>query len=303
MAHQPSKPPVLLVSLALALLLALLGYAFQAHFFVPPVTPPETSVTIQPPALLHPDQMLPDVVYEQEPPPLPVPAPVPLVRKEGEPARIAVIIDDVGISRQQVAPLFDLPQKVTLAFLPYGHATPAMSQQAADAGYEVMLHLPMQPAGDANPGPDALTVGLDEADVQQRLQAALAKVPAAVGVNNHMGSAATSDVMLMQHFMLALKPTGKFFIDSFTTADSVAYASAQAQGIPTRRRDVFLDNNPSEEAIERQLAQAERLAERHGSTIVIGHPYSSTIAVLTRWLPALESRGIKVVKVSELLGS
>jgi polysaccharide deacetylase 2 family uncharacterized protein YibQ len=305
MAHQSPKPPSLALRLALAgVLLALLfglGRHWEADYTPIPVV---TSVTVKPAPLLHtPVPAAPPArTYEEPAPPLTAPrAPSPSPALTGIAPRIAVIIDDMGINRQQSGPVLQLPVPVTVAFLPYGRATPALAAEAAAKGFEVMLHMPMQPAGPDNPGPDAITSGLDPVQVGERLAAAQARVPQAVGVNNHMGSAATVDAALMDAFMQMLQPTGQFFVDSYTSADSVAYAAATAHGVPALRRDVFLDNDQSPEAIWRQISRAEGIARRHGQAIVIGHPYPSTIAVLREWLPRLEQQGMRVVKVGELL--
>ena len=92
-----------------------------------------------------------------------------------------------AIVRGAVARLMRLPAPATFSFLPYPEATPQLAQQAASAGFEVFLHMPMEPIGDEYPGPGALMVDADAAENSSRLMAALDRVPWAVGINNHMG--------------------------------------------------------------------------------------------------------------------
>ena len=61
-----------------------------------------------------------------------------------------------------------------------------------------MLHLPMEPLGDEDPGPGALLVDMKNMELNQRLNLALEKFPNFVGINNHMGSRFTSNSKLME---------------------------------------------------------------------------------------------------------
>src|SRR3546814_4181943 len=71
-----------------------------------------------------------------------------------------------------------------------------------------------------------------------------------------------------------------YFIDSYTSARSVAYPIARAHGLPATRRRVFLDNNPEPAAINAQFDELLRQAQRHGAALAIGHPHRSPLAVL-----------------------
>jgi polysaccharide deacetylase 2 family uncharacterized protein YibQ len=178
---------------------------------------------------------------------------------------------------------------LTLAFLPYGHALPGLTAAAAPRPRRVPP--PADGAGgQGRPGPNAILVGLEPAEVARRLAWAFARVPAAVGVNNHMGSRATRDPGLMLQVLTEVRRRGLAFVDSRTSPVSVADATAARLGVPHAARDVFLDNDPSPDAVRARLAEAERLARRGGRALAIGHPYPSTLAVLAEWLPAARAR-------------
>jgi polysaccharide deacetylase 2 family uncharacterized protein YibQ len=129
----------------------------------------------------------------------------------------------------------------------------------------------------------------------------LETVPHVVGVNNHEGSLATSDPALMEALMPALRERGLFFIDSRTTAATVAYDEAERAGLAAASRKVFLDDRPQRDAIRAQLQTAASDAVRDGSAIAIGHPHPETIAALAETVPALEARGIRMVFASDLV--
>jgi polysaccharide deacetylase 2 family uncharacterized protein YibQ len=152
-----------------------------------------------------------------------------------------------------------------------------------------------------DPGPGALMVGLDPPALRQRLAAALAQVPGAKGVNNHMGSAFTADQEGMTAALLFIKEEGLYFVDSRTCEASVGLSLARRLGLPALGRDVFLDHTAQEQAIRRQLAALARIADRNGMALGIGHPYPETVSALTQALPEMAEEGRHFATVSEVL--
>src|SRR5690606_32302890 len=116
----------------------------------------------------------------------------------------------------------------------------------------------------------------------------LASVPHARGVNNHMGSLITRHPGHMTWLMQSLARDGLFFVDSYTHPQSVALEMAREGGIPTARRDVFLDHVPEPEAIAFQFRRLVSRAKRNGQAIGIGHPSPETLEFLQAALPVLQ---------------
>jgi polysaccharide deacetylase 2 family uncharacterized protein YibQ len=214
---------------------------------------------------------------------------------------LAIVVDDIGPATGLSERATRLPVPVTLAFLPYADGLPAMTASAKAHGHEIFLHLPMEPMGSPNPGPKAIMVDLTPGDLDQRLAWAFDRVPLATGVNNHMGSRATSDPETMLRVLQEVRKRGLAFVDSRTSPMSVGDGLAAQLGIPHAARDVFIDNNPTPAAIEQMLGAAERLARKRGYALAIGHPYPATLAVLERWLPEAEQRGLRIVRAQELI--
>ncbi|MGB5353228.1 MAG: divergent polysaccharide deacetylase family protein, partial [Woeseia sp.] len=94
---------------------------------------------------------------------------------------------------------------------------------------------------------------------------------------------------------------GLFFVDSYTTHQSVAMQAAVDAGVPAARRDVFLDNDRSAEGVAAAFEKLKRVARRRGSAIGIGHPYPETLKFLEQVLPQLSAEGIELVSLSELI--
>jgi len=216
--------------------------------------------------------------------------------------QLAIILDDLGHDRSAADSLLALPFPITVSVLPYLPSSTEVAEEAYRRGDEVLLHLPMESrSGDGTPEGVQLRVGMNRDDVESIVAGMLETVPHAAGANNHQGSRATADPALMDALMPALRRRGLFFIDSRTTAATVAYDSAERAGVPAASRRVFLDDTPSREAILAQLDLAVRDARRDGSAIAIGHPHPATIAALAEGVPRLEAGGVRLVFASDLV--
>jgi uncharacterized protein len=219
----------------------------------------------------------------------------------GEP-KLAIIFDDLGYDRAAADSLLALNFPITISVLPHLPLSTDVAEEAHRRGDEVLLHLPMESEADgAKAEPEELRVGMNAAQVDSALEGMLSTVPFAAGVNNHQGSRATADAALMAELMPALRSRNLFFVDSRTTAATQAYQQALRAGVPAASRKVFLDDTATREAITKQLEIAARDAARDGSAIAIGHPHPATIETLEQEVPRLESRGIRLVFVSDLL--
>lgn len=219
-----------------------------------------------------------------------------------EPARLAVIIDDLGDRYPEGLRAIELPGRLTYAFLPHTPFADRLARHAHANGKEVMLHLPMASVEGKRLGPGGLTLDMTRAAFRRTLLAGLASVPYAAGVNNHMGSLLTRHPGNMAWLMAELKAAGGlFFVDSRTAQKSVALQVAAEYGIPADQRDVFLDNVRRFSYISGQFAQAVAIARQRGSAIAIGHAHPETVAALGRLLPTLTRNGVELVPVSELI--
>ena len=216
---------------------------------------------------------------------------------------IAIVIDDLGGDAARTNLAIALPADVTLSFLPYPPRSRELSHRAHLAGHEILVHLPMQPAGSENPGERALTTGLAPEEVRERMSWALSRVADYDGVNNHMGSRFTASSRDLTPVMSELKARRLFFLDSRTTANSEAERIAHEMGVLTGRRDVFLDGEQSVGAIKRQLSRAEDFARKNGTVIAIGHPYPETLQTLSAWTKTINERGYRLVPLREVLAS
>jgi polysaccharide deacetylase 2 family uncharacterized protein YibQ len=238
------------------------------------------------------------ITVPTKPVPTATPRPAPPAGAKG---RLAILLDDAGQRMDLVPAAVGLPKEIGIAILPFLPNSTETAVDMHDAGHEVWLHLPMEAVGDSNPGPGALMVGMSDQELRDAVFMAINNVPHVVGVNNHMGSKATSNLRMMSWIMQELASMDLAFLDSRTTVDTVAEEAARAQGVKTGRRHVFLDNERTEEAIRAQLDEAVYRSRMEGEIIAIGHLNEVTLAVLAEELPGLSKRGVVLARPTALL--
>ena len=258
-------------------------------------------------ALWRQPRPVPADVAAREATPRPAPAPreksrvIPRATPRPAGGRIALVIDDLGRRPSDLATIAALGVPVAHAVLPYEPHSAAMAAAADAAGAEVLLHLPMEALDGEDPGPGALRLGMDDAALAAATRAALAAVPEAVGINNHMGSALSADRRAMAVVLGVARERGLFFLDSRTTAATVGFRLARELGVPAAERQVFLDDSLSAADIEAELERLRALALEEGSAIAIGHPHPVTFAQLAAEVPRAQAAGVRFVRLSELL--
>ncbi len=259
------------------------------------------------------------------PPSLPPPGPSPTLARSPEPrpsgvpagfeaagevrrGLIAVVLDDVGYEEGALQLLATLDAPLALSVIP---GTPKASEAIALAkrkGWDLMVHLPMEPeAGRAEAG--SIGVGDGDAVIRDRVVAALAAVPGAIGLNNHQGSLATADGRVVRDVLAVVKERRLFFLDSRTTPATVIGRLAREMSVPVLSRDVFLDDAAAEAkdtggapaALEAAWERALEVAAKKGQAVVIAHPHPETVEFLLRKLPELSRTGPLPVRVAELL--
>ena len=217
-------------------------------------------------------------------------------------ARLAIIIDDLGSDRAAAEAVFALGYPLTISVLPNHEHSLDIAEEAHRRGFQVMLHLPMQSVANETPEAQELHPGMPAPEVAALVDQFLQNVPDAAGVNNHQGSQATADSALMDELMPVLRDRHLFYVDSRTTAATVAYDEAQDSGVRSAFRNVpFLDDVADVTAIRKQLDLALRGAREKGDAVAIGHPHPATLQALREVLPHAQAQGVRLVFASALV--
>ncbi len=217
--------------------------------------------------------------------------------------RIAIIIDDLGYKKHAGERAIKLPGPIAFAILPDTPRATYLAEVAHAGGKEVLLHLPLQAAQDHDgEEPGSLTLDMSKETFGKAFVDDIDSIPHAIGVNSHRGSLLTRHPGHMAWLMEEIKQRGNlFFVDSYTTANSVALSVAIESGVPAVKRDVFLDPDTSPGTVEREFERLKKLARRQGYAVGIGHPHATTLEYLEKVLPNLSNDGFKLISISQMI--
>ena len=232
---------------------------------------------------------------------------------------LVIIIDDLGNNLSLGQRAINLPGALTYGILPSTPQAQSLAAAVLNSGNdkEIIIHMPMESVYSQVDKPGAISANKKQFSAPKKTQTlashqtqamfaknlhtALQQFPSARGLNNHQGSHLTALIDQMNWLMGELKETDLYFIDSKTTGNSVAKKAAATHGIPYLVRDVFLDHDPSPEAIDRQYRRALKIADKKGYAVIIAHPNRSTLDYLEQQIPLLAEKNIVIVSGSEAI--
>jgi polysaccharide deacetylase 2 family uncharacterized protein YibQ len=216
---------------------------------------------------------------------------------------ISLIVDDLGEDINLASRFLELGEPLTLSILPLRKYSREIALKASRRGFEVLLHIPMEPKAYPlqDPGKGALLLSMDKEEIRQRVRSFIKALPYVQGANNHMGSRFMEDPEMARVVLETLGEEGLFFLDSLTTPNSAAESEAQKLGLPLYKRDVFMDNGKTVENFLKGWDELVKIAKRKGQAIGICHPYPSTLMGLKRVINNFEN--IPLFPLSWLLPS
>ena len=216
--------------------------------------------------------------------------------------QVAIIIDDIGYDETLAQKFLDLDAVLTFSILPHSTHDKRIARLAHSKGFEVMLHLPMEPNEYPliNPGPGVLLTSMSPGQLINQLNEDLDDVPFIKGVNNHMGSKMTTIAPQLHQIFSILKKRNLYFIDSRTTVDTLCGPSAQLLQLPFAQKDVFIDHIPEPDFIREQIHRLIKIAGNHGEAVGIAHPHTTTYEVLREMLPELKEK-TTLVRASDIV--
>lgn len=216
---------------------------------------------------------------------------------------LAILVDDGGSQIELTKRVDALGIPTTWAIIPYRPHSKETLALAASKRRPCILHLPMQAQvdKDSESGKFIIGRGMSAESVRERTEKALDTLPGVVGLNNHRGSRATESLSLMEPLMEVLKKRGLVFVDSRTTAKSVAYSAALKAGVPALQNRGFLDNSADKKEIAKRFDELLRLARKRGALLIICHFRPATVAFLEELNSRYASLPVRFVTVPEML--
>ena len=206
---------------------------------------------------------------------------------------IVLVIDDFGYRNDNISDGFlNLSIPITCAIIPGHIASKKFAEKAVSHGKEVIIHMPME-SENYSPGEDEykLLTSMTSELLENKLIQAFESLPEAIGMNNHQGSKATSDSKTMTVLASVLKDRGKYFIDSRTSSLTIGEKTMISFGVPTARRNIFLDNNNDLDKIEEQMNKLANSAKKNGVAVGLGHARKNTLSVIEKVVPDLLDKG------------
>jgi polysaccharide deacetylase 2 family uncharacterized protein YibQ len=217
---------------------------------------------------------------------------------------VSIVMVGLGINEQGSLEAIDkLPEDVTLAFAPYGKSLGNTVAAARQQGHEVLLEVPLEPFDypQNDPGPHTLLTGEVPRANLDKLFWLMSRFGGYIGVINNMGARFTATAADFSPVMEELGARGLGYVDDGSSNRSVAPQLADGNEVPYARADLMIDTNPSRTAILEALASLEAKAVENGRAIGIVTALPISIAAISEWSRALESRGITLVPASALM--
>ncbi len=214
--------------------------------------------------------------------------------------KIAVILDDWGYNKKSHRFVSAIKQPFTMAVLPnlpYSKKAAALGKKYKK---EIILHLPMEPSRNLPLEKNTIKMSMPFDTIRYITRRHIEALPGAAGVNNHQGSLVTGDREVMKVILEVIAAENMFFIDSWTNRESVAYETAKKAGIPSNRRNIFVDNIKDMNYNRLQLDKLKKLAKSRGYAIGIGHDNPVTLKALEKNMPKIESEGFEFVYAAEV---
>ncbi|MGL4344462.1 MAG: divergent polysaccharide deacetylase family protein [Cellulosilyticaceae bacterium] len=219
---------------------------------------------------------------------------------------VVLIIDDFGNGMKGTKQMLEMPIPLTGAVIPGMPSAVDEARALHDAGKEVILHVPLEPITGKPSwlGPMGITVGMNRDKVLSILDKAYLDIPYAVGMNNHMGSKAMTNEVIVSALMEFAKEKQFYFVDSGTSDTKLSGRLSEEYGVPFYKRSVFLDNQPSKEHVKEKLRELVTLSKQNGVAIGIGHvgTYKGepTAAAIKEMIPYMQDEGIVFTTISHL---
>lgn len=214
--------------------------------------------------------------------------------------KIAIVIDDWGYNQHTLEIASQIKYPLTMAILPNLPYSSSLAKELHNLGFEIMLHLPMEPEEKYRLEKDTILSSMSPAEIVNIITKDLLNISPCQGVSNHMGSKITRDKRIMGIIFKELTKRQLYFLDSLVGADSICADLAGQMKIKFAKRDIFLDNKADPQYIKMQLYRLRTKAKIYGQAVGIGHTHEVTLEVLKDVLPEIEKEGYKFVFVSEL---
>lgn len=191
--------------------------------------------------------------------------------------KIVIIIDDIS-NKSQIAQIKNLKSKITPSIFPLERKNSELINAINKLDF-FMIHLPLE-AKYYSDEMDTLKKGESSEIINKKISEIKAMFPQINYVNNHTGSKFTEDKDSLERLIYALDSNGISFLDSRTSPESKANIIAKENNRLILYRDIFIDNDLSQDSILNQIKNGIKIAKARGYAILIAHPHKETFRAL-----------------------
>ncbi len=221
-------------------------------------------------------------------------------KKQKTLAKVAVVIDDLGVEYPKTKDFLESNLKLTFAIIPDTPIADRVYNYCIKNNLVFILHLPME-ASQKKVEENAIFIKMSDDEISERVNYFFDKYDGIAGANNHMGSRATQDERVMRLLLSNIKSRDLVWLDSVTSPNRVTREVAKELSIKYLERDIFLDNEKDFQYIKKQMGQLISIAKKSGSAIGIGHVSSENLLLVLKEYSKREKEfGIKFVTLDEL---
>lgn len=219
---------------------------------------------------------------------------------------ISLMVVDLGLDDHILSQALHLPSSVSLGFSPYGQQAPTASRQAAQAGHEVLVKIPLEPQQYPvqDPGPYGLLTHLSNQQNLHNLEWILSRVPNAAGTY----SVISENIMLSPDRALPiLEALGQkklyLVFKSSENAEHTVSLLAEPLNISVMLDVVMLDGDLSPGSIAEQMQILIEKAQTQGKAVGVASAYPVLLQAIHEWIARFPTYHIKLVPISVLLKS
>jgi polysaccharide deacetylase 2 family uncharacterized protein YibQ len=217
--------------------------------------------------------------------------------------KIAILIDNLGLSKSITLDALKLPTNITLGFSPYANNLQEWLEHAVYQGFEVMLNLPMQPADYPidDPGPYALLHNLSGYENLKRLNWVLNRTNKSIGLYSSEGEIFSNSRANMTPVFEKLKEMRQIFLYGGSRNAKVLRNIAENMQLEYANSSLIIDKILQSQEIKNNLYKLESIAQIRGSAVGVMRAYPMNIKLLKEWMANIENnKNLIVVPISNL---
>ena len=217
--------------------------------------------------------------------------------------KVAVVVKNMGINQSNTDLIIKrLPANVSLSFSPYATGLENNVKLARENGHETYLDmiLPSRDFMSTDSGPWALDYNRSVEENVDLMEQLLSRNMAVGGFTVCDGVDDSTYNPYFQALMSMFVKRGLLMLDATL---GVNIGKNNVSGLDRVKADIIVDSGFDRQEIKKQLAQAEELAKRNGSVVVVVDPKPVAVLAVAEWLdtfsPQLTYEEMKQQNVTE----